>query len=70
MLCSALLTQGIPQIRVIEHEMCDWLDAHGYETLAPLRGLLSQRNCPDPSAFERAQYMRAIAIERVFEPRT
>jgi dihydroorotate dehydrogenase (fumarate) len=70
MLCSALLTRGIPQIRVIEHEMCDWLDAHGYETLAPLRGLLSQRNCPDPSAFERAQYMRAIAIERVFEPRT
>jgi hypothetical protein len=22
---------------------------------------LSQRNCPDPSAFERAQYMKAIS---------
>jgi dihydroorotate dehydrogenase (fumarate) len=70
MLCSALISRGIAQIRVIETEMCNWLDAHGYNTLAPLRGLLSQRNCPDPSAFERAQYMRAIAIERAYEPKT
>jgi len=25
-----------------------------------LKGSLSQKNCPEPSAFERAQYMRAI----------
>jgi dihydroorotate dehydrogenase (fumarate) len=25
-----------------------------------MRGSMSQLRCPDPSAFERAQYMRAI----------
>jgi len=29
-----------------------------------MRGSLSQINCPDPSAFERAQYMRAITTYR------
>jgi hypothetical protein len=29
---------------------------------------MSQKNCPDPSAFERAQYMRALAIERTILP--
>jgi dihydroorotate dehydrogenase (fumarate) len=26
-----------------------------------LKGSMSQKNCPDPTAFERAQYMRALA---------
>src|SRR5690349_16363093 len=30
-------------------------------SVAQLKGSLSQKNCPDPSAFERAQYMRAIS---------
>jgi dihydroorotate dehydrogenase (fumarate) len=60
MLCSTLMVRGIDHIRTIEREMRDWMELNGYESVEQLKGTMSQRNCPDPSAFERAQYMRAI----------
>ena len=60
-LCSVLLRNGIPQIQVIEREMAAWMTEHEYDSVAQLKGSLSQRNCPDPTTFERAQYMRAIS---------
>jgi len=60
MLCSALMARGIDHIRTIEREMRDWMELHEYESVEQLKGSMSQRNCPDPSAFERAQYMRAV----------
>ncbi len=60
MLCSVLLRHGIPQIRVIEQEMREWMEQHEYESVQQLQGSMSQQNCPNPSAFERAQYMRSL----------
>jgi dihydroorotate dehydrogenase (fumarate) len=60
MLCSALMARGIDHIGTIEREMRDWMELHEYESVEQLKGSMSQRNCPDPSAFERAQYMRAV----------
>jgi len=60
MLCSVLFKQGIDQIRVIEREMRAWMEQHEYESVQQMQGSLSQKKCPDPSAFERAQYMRAL----------
>jgi dihydroorotate dehydrogenase (fumarate) len=60
MLCSVLLRRGIDHIRVIEREMREWMEEHEYESVEQLKGSMSQKNCPDPSAFERAQYMRAL----------
>lgn len=60
MLCSALLKHGIDHLRVIEREMCEWMEKHGYESIAELKGCMSQGKCPDPGAFERAQYIRAL----------
>jgi len=60
-LCSVLLRRGIDHIRVLETEIAEWLEKHEYESVEQLKGSLSQKNCPDPSAFERAQYMRALA---------
>ena len=31
-----------------------------YESVQQLKGSLSQRACPDPAAFERANYMKAL----------
>jgi len=59
-LCSVLLQNGIGQIRKIEKEMTEWMEAHEYESVAQLQGSMSQKNCADPSAFERAQYMQAV----------
>jgi dihydroorotate dehydrogenase (fumarate) len=60
MLCSVLIRHGIPQIAVIEREMAKWMEEHEYESVAQLKGSLSQKNCADPTAFERAQYMKAL----------
>jgi dihydroorotate dehydrogenase (fumarate) len=61
MLCSVLFRQGIGHIKTIEQDLCSWMQEHEYESVAQLKGSLSQKNCADPSAFERAQYMRAIS---------
>jgi dihydroorotate dehydrogenase (fumarate) len=60
-LCSVLMRHGIKQIGVIERELVAWLEKNEYESVAQLKGSLSQKNCEDPSAYERAQYMRAIS---------
>jgi dihydroorotate dehydrogenase (fumarate) len=61
MLCSVLLRRGIDHIRVIEREMGEWMEEHEYESVEQLKGIMSQKNCPDPTVFERAQYMRALS---------
>jgi dihydroorotate dehydrogenase (fumarate) len=61
MLCSVLFRHGINHIRVIEREIREWMEEHDYESVEQIKGIMSQKNCPDPSAFERAQYMRALS---------
>ncbi len=60
MLCSVLLRHGLGQIREIEKGMTAWMEERGYESVNQLRGSMSQKNCADPAAFERAQYMQAV----------
>ena len=64
MLCSALLARGIEHIGTVEREMREWMERHEYESVEQLKGCMSQQNCPDPTAFERAQYMRAVSTAR------
>ena len=61
MLCSVLLRRGIDHIRVIEREMREWMEEHEYESVEQIKGIMSQKNCPDPTAFERAQYTRSLS---------
>jgi len=60
MLCSALLRNGINHLRSIEQGVRQWMEAHEYESVKQMQGSMSQMRCADPSAFERAQYMRAV----------
>jgi dihydroorotate dehydrogenase (fumarate) len=59
-ICSALLRHGIGYIQVLENEMKRWMEENEYESVKQMQGSMSQINCPDKSAFERAQYMRGI----------
>ena len=61
MLCSVLIRHGIPQLATIERDLVAWMEEREYESVSQLKGSLSQKNCSDPSTFERAQYMRAIS---------
>lgn len=60
MLCSSLMRHGINHIRHVERELREWMEEHEYESVKQLQGSMSQQRCPDPRAFERAQYMRAV----------
>lgn len=60
MIASVLYRHGIKHLPVMEKEIREWLEKNEYESVKQLRGSLSQTNCPDPSAFERAHYMRAL----------
>jgi len=60
MLCSVLLRRGVEHLAVVEQEMRAWMEQHDYESVEQLKGSMSQKNCPEPGAFERAQYMRAL----------
>jgi len=60
MLCSTLLRNGISHLRYIELGLAEWMEKHEYDSVEQMKGSMSQLRCPDPSAFERAQYMRAV----------
>lgn len=60
LLVSVLLRHGIEHIKVIEEGVRQWMEEYEYESVKQMQGSMSQINCPDESAFERAQYMKAI----------
>ncbi len=60
MLCSVLLRRGIPHLRTVEQELIRWMEEHEYESVRQMQGSMCQYLCPNPTAFERAQYMRAL----------
>ena len=60
MLCSTLLRNGIPYLGTVRNEMVEWMEEHQYESVSQMQGSMSQRSCPDPTAFERANYMKAL----------
>jgi dihydroorotate dehydrogenase (fumarate) len=60
MLCSTLLHNGIAHLCTIERNLRGWMQEHEYESVDQMKGSMSQLRCSDPSAFERAQYMRAV----------
>jgi dihydroorotate dehydrogenase (fumarate) len=60
MLCSTLLRNGINHLRNIEAGLLDWMEKHEYESVEQMKGSMSQIRCSNPSAFERAQYMKAV----------
>ena len=38
-----------------------WLDGHAYDSVAQVKGTLSQFAVGDPATYERAQYIHALA---------
>jgi dihydroorotate dehydrogenase (fumarate) len=60
MLCSTLLRNGVGHLEKIEAGVRVWMEEHEYESVQQMKGSMSQIRCPDPSAFERAQYMKAV----------
>ena len=60
MMTSALLKNGIEHLSVVEQQLRQWMEEHEYESVTQMRGSVSQLHAEDPTAFERAQYMKAL----------
>jgi dihydroorotate dehydrogenase (fumarate) len=58
--CSVLLQGGPAKIGELLQGITTWMEEHEYDSIDMLKGTLSQKSCPDPAAFERANYMKVI----------
>jgi dihydroorotate dehydrogenase (fumarate) len=61
-LVSSLLKYGPSHIGTLLAELKTWLQEHQYESVDQMRGSMSLRNCPDPSVYERANYLRVLQL--------
>lgn len=57
---SALLRRGPGHIQDLLYALKEWLEEHEYESLHQLRGSMNLARCPDPSAYERANYAQML----------
>ncbi len=58
--CSALLKYGIYHLRRVREELQTWMEENEYKDVRSFVGSMSQRHCPDPRAFERANYIKTL----------
>ncbi len=60
MIASSLLRHGPKHIATLVHGIEKWMNEREYASVEQLKGSLSQQACPDPAAFERNNYMKAL----------
>jgi len=57
---SALLARGPEYLLTVRADMIRWMQDNEYSSLRQLRGSMALDRCPDPRAFERANYLRVL----------
>ena len=60
MTASALLQKGPEFIGKLRDDLDVWMTRRGYESVTQMKGSMSQQNVADPSAFERANYIKVL----------
>ena len=60
MLASSLLARGPAHVGALVRGVQAWMTEREYVSVEQMKGSLSQQSCPDPDAFERANYMKAL----------
>ena len=65
---SAILLRGPKALADVRTEVAWWLEEHEYKSLAQMKGSMSLLSCPDPAAFERANYARVLQSYKLHEP--
>jgi dihydroorotate dehydrogenase (fumarate) len=60
MMASELLLNGVERLRDIRRDLDAWLVEREYESVRQLQGSMSLRKVAEPTAFERAHYVRTV----------
>jgi dihydroorotate dehydrogenase (fumarate) len=68
MMTSALLKHGIAHLADVLAGLAVWMEENEYKSIRQMRGCLSHRSVRDPSAFERANYMKVLRAYALREP--
>jgi len=58
---SALLRNGIGHLATVRSDMLAWMEEHEYQSIRQMQGSMSQKSVADPSAFQRANYVRVLS---------
>ena len=69
MMTSALLQRGIGHLGLVRREVLTWMETHEYESIRQMQGSMSYRSVREPSAFERANYMKVLSSYVLRAPR-
>jgi len=59
-MCSSLLQRGPGHLAAVLRELEEWLEEREYESVAQLKGSISQGNATDSAAFLRSNYVRVL----------
>lgn len=60
MTASALMQHGPGYIGTLLRDLEHWMEKNEYESISEFKGMMSQRGVPNPSEFERANYLKII----------
>jgi dihydroorotate dehydrogenase (fumarate) len=60
MTASSLYKHGIGHLAEMTKGLEDWMDMLDFKSVNQFKGVMSQQNIADPSAFERANYIRIL----------
>jgi len=64
MTASALYKNGISHLETMEKDLCFWMEKMGFQFIDAFRGVMNQSNISDPTAYERANYIRILEGRR------
>jgi dihydroorotate dehydrogenase (fumarate) len=60
MTTSALLRNGVGHMKTLVDGLNAWMEKRGYDSVEQMKGSMSQLKVADPSAFERANYIKML----------
>jgi dihydroorotate dehydrogenase (fumarate) len=57
-ICSVLYEKGSNHLSVMNSEIETWMQKKGFSSISQFKGKLNYHNIPDPSLYERSQFMK------------
>lgn len=65
MMASELLRNGTGRISDILMDLARWMEENEYSSIKMMQGSMSQKSCPEPAAYERANYMKTLQSYKI-----
>jgi dihydroorotate dehydrogenase (fumarate) len=59
-LVSEMLRHGPQVLKTLRTQLAEWLEKHEYDSLQQMQGSMNLTRCPDPGAYERANYVHIL----------